>query len=69
VLLPAPDERPALTNYQEAGQFLGGWLRGWQKMVFGEKSAVGDSKTGNRFCLRFVQNRRFARFLGKGLSP
>jgi len=23
VLLPAPDEGPALTNYQEAGQLLG----------------------------------------------
>jgi hypothetical protein len=60
VLLPAPDERPALTNYQEAGQFPGGWLRGWQKMVFGEKPDLSDSKTGRCFCPQFMQNRLFA---------
>jgi hypothetical protein len=37
VLLPAPDARPALTNYQEAGQVPGGGLSGWEKMAFAEK--------------------------------
>jgi hypothetical protein len=68
VLLPAPDKRPALRRYQEAGQLLGGWLRGWQEMGFGEKSTANDSKTGNRFCSQFVQNHGFARFLGKGFQ-
>jgi hypothetical protein len=68
VLLPAPGRRPALRSYQEAGQLLGGRLRGWQEMVFDEKSTANDSKTGNRFCSQFVQNHYFARFLGKGFQ-
>jgi hypothetical protein len=35
-------------------------------MVFGEKAAASDSKTGSRFCSRFVQNGLFAHNLGKG---
>jgi len=66
VLLPAPDERPALTIYQEAGQFLGGWLRGWQKMIFAEKPPVRDSKTGSLLCPKIMQNRIFAHNLSKG---
>jgi hypothetical protein len=60
VLLPAPDERPALTNYQEAGQLLGGRLRGWQDIVFDEKSAMHDSKTGRLFCPEIMQKPFFA---------
>jgi hypothetical protein len=56
VLLPAPDEGPALTNYQEAGQLPGGWLRLWTEMVFGEKSRGSDSKTGRPVCLKNMQN-------------
>jgi hypothetical protein len=63
VLLPAPDEGPALTNYQEAGQLPGGWLRLWVEMVFGEKSRGGDSKTGRAICSKNKQNRVFAHFL------
>jgi hypothetical protein len=66
VLLPAPDACPALTNYQEAGQVLGGRLRGWQSVVFGEKSTRRDSKTGRRFCSEIMQKRLFAYNLGKG---
>jgi hypothetical protein len=51
VLLPAPDERPALRIYQEAGQFLGFCLSGWPKTVFGQKRLAGDSKTGTAICL------------------
>jgi hypothetical protein len=51
VLLPAPDERPALTIYQEAGQFLGVFLSGWSKTVFGPKWLASDSKTGKAICL------------------
>src|SRR5690242_2612385 len=69
VLLPAPDGCPALTKFQEAGQLLGGWLRCWQKMVFGEKSAADDSKTGSQFCPLFMQIRHFAHVLGKGFQP
>jgi hypothetical protein len=69
VLLPVPDGRPALTKYQEAGQVLGEWLRCWQEMIFDEKSAASDSKTGRPFCLQFVQSRLFAHVLGKGFAP
>jgi hypothetical protein len=64
VLLPAPDERPALTSYQEAGQFLGGCLTGWWKRVFCGKAMRDDSKTGRVFCPKTMQNSFFARFLG-----
>jgi hypothetical protein len=51
VLLPAPDERPALMIYQEAGQFLGGGIRHCLETVFAEKRQMSDSKTGRVFCL------------------
>jgi hypothetical protein len=60
VLLPAPDERPALTIYQEAGQFLGVCISGWFKTVFGQKRLGDDSKTGRGVCLVIMQNRVFA---------
>jgi hypothetical protein len=50
VLLPAPDERPALTNYQEAGQFWGGGLRGCSDRVFAGNPLGYDSKTGRVIC-------------------
>jgi hypothetical protein len=65
VLLPTPNERPALTIYQEAGHFLGGGLRVWQSMVFGEKWRPSDSKTGRAFCLEIMQNSDFAYLLGR----
>jgi len=65
VLLPAPDERPALTNYQEAGQFLGGGLSNCKKRIFGKKPMWDDSKTGRGFCPEIVQKTFFALFLGK----
>jgi hypothetical protein len=60
VLLPAPDEGPALTIYQEAGQFSAGGLKDWLERVFGEKWATRDSKTGRAFCPEIMQNRLFA---------
>jgi hypothetical protein len=60
VLLPAPDERPALMIYQEAGQFLGGRLRRWLQTVFGRKRLGRDSKTGRGFCLEIMQKLDFA---------
>src|SRR5690349_22432384 len=65
VLLPAPDGGPALTIYQEAGQFPGGRLRGWQDRIFGENGRRHDSKTGRVFCLVIMQNPVFACFLGR----
>jgi hypothetical protein len=64
VLLPAPDACPALTNYQEPGQFLGVCLSGCHEMIFGEKTMPDDSKTGRAFCLEIMQIRFFAYFLG-----
>jgi hypothetical protein len=60
VLLPAPDERPALRIYQEAGQFLGGGLRYWPETLSCQIWRVSDSKTGRGFCLEFMQMSDFA---------
>jgi hypothetical protein len=60
VLLPAPDEGPALTIYQEAGQFSGGGLRDCSDRVFAEKPLLCDSKTGRVFCPSNMQNAIFA---------
>jgi hypothetical protein len=60
VLLPAPDERPALMIYQEAGQFLGGELRCCLEIALVRKRQMGDSKTGRHFCLFIMQNQQFA---------
>jgi hypothetical protein len=60
VLLPAPDEGPALMIYQEAGQFRGCGLRGCSGKVFAGKPLLGDSKTGRAFCLENMQNAVFA---------
>jgi hypothetical protein len=68
VLLPAPDERPALRIYQEAGQFLGGLLSVWCTMVFIEKPVFCDSKTGSHFCSEIMQNRFFAYKIGNGVG-
>jgi hypothetical protein len=51
VLLPAPDEGPALTNYQEAGQLLGVCTSHCSRSVFGEFRGLDDSKIGRVFCL------------------
>jgi hypothetical protein len=51
VLLPAPDEGPALTIYQEAGQFLDDQLTDCSESIFDQKAASGDSKTGRGICL------------------
>jgi hypothetical protein len=63
VLLPVPDEGPALTNYQEAGQLPGVGLSLWVEMIFGEKSGSSDSKTGRYFCIVNRQKLFFAYFL------
>src|SRR5579859_1759467 len=68
VLLPAPDERPALTNYQEAGQFLGGRLRGWRETVFTGERQKSDSKTGRVICPEIMQIRIFAQKMSKDLN-
>jgi hypothetical protein len=60
VLLPAPDEGPALTNYQEAGQFWGDWPSHCLKKKFAEKPVRSDSKTGRVFCTQIMQNWLFA---------
>jgi hypothetical protein len=60
VLLPAPDEGPALTIYQEAGQFMGGELRDCSDKVFPEKPLMCDSKTGRLLCTENMQNAVFA---------
>jgi hypothetical protein len=58
-----PDEGPALTNYQEAGQLSGDRLMPWEDMIFGEKPQSSDSKTGRWLCIEFRQKPKFAYFL------
>jgi hypothetical protein len=65
VLLPAPGEGPALTSYQEAGQFSGGGVRRWRSKVFGQKPPLHDSKTGSTICLEIMQKPVFACFLSE----
>jgi len=49
VLLPAPDERPALRFYQEAGQFWGAWLSGWLERRIVEKGFELTQKKATAF--------------------
>jgi hypothetical protein len=60
VLLPAPDEGPALTIYQEAGQFCGGLTSLCLKKEFGARRPWGDSKTGRAVCSQIMQKPVFA---------
>jgi hypothetical protein len=49
VLLPVPDEGPALTNYQEAGQLPGVGLSLWVEMIFGENRVAVIQKQADAF--------------------
>jgi hypothetical protein len=49
VLLPVPDEGPALTNYQEAGQLPGGRLSLWAKIVLSKNRVSVIQKQADSF--------------------
>jgi hypothetical protein len=55
VLLPAPDERPALKVYQEAGQFLGCGLRICFETVFIQNSECVAQKQAKRFACKLCK--------------
>jgi hypothetical protein len=52
-----PDEGPALTNYQEAGQLLGGELSDWHKRFFGKKSMRMTQKQARVFARKLCKKR------------